>query len=514
MPPHSGIVEDGVNFEAADVKQAQRSPMRAIALTVFPRLIPSEHRENPMRRQIHLPLHFPLLILWIMAAAAVGSPAVTQAGWKAGLAKSVITPKQAMWMAGYGSRTGPSEGTQQELYLRVLALEDGQGHRGIVLSSDTLGIPQSMSDELAVKLKSRFGLDRSQVLLHASHTHCGPVLRGALYDAYPLDAAQIERINHYSDWLTTEIEATIGRALQDLKPATLSRGQGIADFAVNRRTNREPDVPMLREQNQLFGPVDHTVPVLAVHGIDGKLRAVLFAYACHNTTLSFMKWCGDYAGFAQLDLEAKYPGAVALFCMGCGADQNPLPRRTVELAESYGKRLATSVDTVLTGPLESVEPLLRTSHEFVQLRMQGLPKPEELQAMAAGAPDYRQRWAIRMLALVAKGPPATEYPYPVTAWNLGGSQTWITLGGEVVVDYALRLKGEFGEQAWVTAYTNDVMAYIPSHRVLLEGGYEGQSSMMIYGLPTERWADDVEERVVGAVHRCVKQVAGSNRQRE
>ena len=168
-----------------------------------------------------------------------------QAGWKAGIAKSVITPKQPMWMAGYGSRTSPAEGTQHDLYIRVLALEDEAGHRGIVLSSDTLGIPQGMYNELAGRLKQKFGLERSQFVLHASHTHCGPVLRSALYDAYPLDANQIGLIEKYSDWLTTEIIETIGRAIQGLQPATLSRGQGMADFAVNRRTNREADVPCL-----------------------------------------------------------------------------------------------------------------------------------------------------------------------------------------------------------------------------------------------------------------------------
>ena len=449
-----------------------------------------------------------LLVLCLAIAFSLGPARSVDAGWKAGLAKSVITPKQPMWMAGYGGRTAPADGTEQDLFVRVLALEDDHGHRGIVLAGDILGVPQSLYDDLARRLKNQFDLDRSQFVLHASHTHCGPVLRGALYDAYPLDTPQIELINTYSDWLTTEITATIGRALDDLKPATVSRGQGTADFAVNRRTNREPDVPLLREQNRLFGPVDHTVPVLAVRGDDGTLRAVVFAYACHNTTLSFQKWCGDYAGFAQLDLESRHPGAVALFCMGCGADQNPLPRRTVELAESYGKRLSAAVDAVLAAPMEAVEPALKTGHEFVELRMHGLPKTEELRTMAAGNPDYRQRWAARMLELLAAGSPIpTEYSYPVTAWKLGANQIWITLGGEVVVDYSLRLKGEFGERTWVTAYANDVMAYIPSRRVLMEGGYEGQSSMMVYGLPTERWADDVEERIAAAVERCVKRVS-------
>jgi neutral ceramidase len=448
-------------------------------------------------------------LLWSLTAilaTTFGYVQPVQAGWKAGIAKSVITPKQPMWMAGYGSRTGPAEGTEHDLFVRVLALEDETGHRGIVLASDTLGIPQKMYDELAKQLKQKYGLDRSQFVLHGSHTHCGPVLQNALYDAYPLDAAQIQLIDEYSDWLTTEVVTTVGRAIQDLKPASLSRGQGTADFAVNRRTNREPDVPMLREQNLLFGPVDHTVPVLAVHGTDGTLRAVVFAYACHNTTLSYMKWCGDYAGFAQLNLESSHPGAVALFCMGCGADQNPLPRRTVGLAEAYGKRLSSSVESVLSEKMEPIKPSLRTTHDFVSLRMQELPDTAELQKIANGPPDYRQRWAARMVKRIPKPTGPEEYPYPVTAWKLGSDQIWITLGGEVVVDYSLRLKSEFGERTWITAYSNDVMAYIPSLRVLREGGYEGQSSMMIYGLPTERWSEEIEERIVATVGKCVRRV--------
>lgn len=455
------------------------------------------------------------LVLSILLSMVIGvaSTGVTvAAGWKAGVAKAVITPKQPLWMAGYGSRTKPAQGAQHDLWIRVLVLEDERGRRGVILSSDTLGIPRPIADDLADRLKRQFGLDRSQVLLHASHTHCGPVLRGALYDAYPLDPAQIELINQFSEWLTAEIVSTIGRAIEQLQPADVSRGQGHVDFAVNRRTNREPDVPKLREQNLLFGPVDHTIPVLAVNGPQGELLAIVFAYACHNTTLDYQLWCGDYAGFAQYGLEARHPGAVAMFCMGCGADQNPLPRRTVALAESYGARLASAVDAVLAEPMDRIEPTLRTQHEFVLVQMQGLPKIEELRTIAHEPASYRQRWAGRMLKL-AETPDeiVRQYPYPITAWKLGREQLWITLGGEVVVDYAHRLKAELGDRTWVTAYVNDVMAYIPSRRVLIEGGYEGQSSMMVYGLPTERWADDVEERICAGVRRCAEKVESPER---
>ena len=444
------------------------------------------------------------VLILIVAMAALPIHAAEK-GWKAGTARAVITPKKALWMAGYGSRTAPAEGKLHDLFIRVLALEDAAGHRGIVLSSDTLGIPQLMYEEISTQLKTRFGLDRSQFMLNASHTHCGPVLKGALLDIYPLSEEQLRDVVEYSDWLTAEIVTTVGKALDDLQPATISRGVGFSDFGVNRRTNREPDVPSLREQNLLMGPVDHTVPILAIKKLDGAWKAVVFTYACHNTCLSFQQWCGDYAGFAQFSLEERYPGITAMFCMGCGADQNPLPRRTVELCQQYGNRLSTAVQAVLDQPLVSVASSLETRHAFVSLAMDPPPPVTQLEAMAAAPASYTQRWAARLLKGIRSGTKfPSEYAYPIQAWRLGGDQLWITMGGEVVVDFSLRLKGELGEQTWVTAYSNDVMAYIPSKRVLLEGGYEGQSSMMVYGMPTERWSPDVEERVVNGVKSGVK----------
>lgn len=442
----------------------------------------------------------------LVAIFGIGVPLeAAEMNWKAGTARAVITPQKPLWMAGYGGRTAPAEGKLHELYIRVLALEDATGNRGIVVASDTLGISKPIYDDVCERLKARFGIDRSQVMLNASHTHCGPVLKGALHDTYPINESQVRDINEYSDLLTAEIVGATGEAIANLHPATVFRGTGMTDFAVNRRTNREPDVPMLREQNQLFGPVDHTIPVLAVNGANGKLKAVVFNYACHNTTLSFQKWCGDYAGFAQFAIEEKHPGALALFCMGCGADQNPIPRRTVELCEHYGKKLAGAVEIVLSRPLIPIRSQLEMRFAFVPLAMDPLPDQSQLEKLAAETPSYSQRWASRLLKELKSGVVhSREYRYPIQAWRLGGEQLWVVLGGEVVVDYALRLKAELGEQTWISSYANDVMAYIPSKRVLLEGGYEGQSSMMVYGMPTERWSPDVEDRVINGVMDVVK----------
>ena len=251
------------------------------------------------------------------------------------------------------------------------------------------------------------------------------------------------------------------------------------------------------------------MPVLKITRPEGQLRAIVFGYACHATTLQEMTWSGDWPGFAQLELERRHGGAMALFWAGCGADQNPLPRRTVELAQTYGRQMAESVDTVLGQPMQSIAPRLQTVYEEIDLPFSQLPTREELDRAATGA-DYAARRAKLLLAeWDRQGQLSATYPYPVQIWRLGGDVEWIFLGGEVVVDYSLRFKSTIKPRPWVVGYANDVMAYIPSRRVLIEGGYEGGGAMAVYGLPAP-WDPSVEERIVREVERLHDRVASEN----
>lgn len=292
--------------------------------------------------------------------------------------------------------------------------------------------------------------------------------------------------------------------MRDLQPAQISWSIGYADFAVNRRNNKEADVPKLRSAQELKGPVDHDVPVLSVRDQHDKLRAVVFGYACHATVLSGFQWSGDYPGFAQIELEKKHPQAIALFWAGCGGDQNPLPRRTVSLAQQYGQQLAASVDTVLARPMTQLQGSLSSAYDEIELPFADVPTREQIVKDVASTNKYVAARAKHLLQqLQHKGTLAGVYPYPVQVVRLGPDLKWIALGGEVVVDYSLRLKREIGPgRTWVAGYTNDVMAYIPSLRVLREGGYEGGGAMVYYGLPSV-WGTQIEERIVNAVHTLV-----------
>jgi hypothetical protein len=433
----------------------------------------------------------------------------TRTEWSAGLARWVITPQTPVWLAGYGTRRAP-EGVLHDLWLKVLALQDGSGQRLVLATCDHMGMSRTIYERLYAKLQRRFGLERAEFMLAFSHNHCGPVLEDDLVDYYPLDEEQRRLVARYSAWFEDQTAEAVGEALVDLRPARLERGEGRCTFAVNRRENPEAQVPrMLAEGIPFRGAVDHYVPVLAIRGGEGELRGVLFGYACHPTTLNFTHWCGDYPGFAQLELEARFPGAAAMFFNACGADQNPLPRRQVALCEKYGKMLAQAAAEVLERPMQPLSRGAGAAFEFVDLDYDELVTWETLKPVAEGQSELHARWARRMLALIEAGVEfPTSYPYPVQAWRLGGELLLIGLGAEAVVDYSLRFRREYGARAWVCGYANDMAAYIPSRRVWEEGGYEGGPHLDEYGRPAWRWAGDVEERIAGAVRRVVEKAGG------
>ena len=254
------------------------------------------------------------------------------------------------------------------------------------------------------------------------------------------------------------------------------------------------------------GPIDHELPVLLIKDQAKDLKAILFGYACHATTLSFYKWSGDWPGFAQLEIEKRHPGTVAIFWAGCGADQNPLPRRKVELAENYGKRIADGVDKILKSGLKPVAGNLEAKYEEIDIPFDDLPSKKRITTDTKSSNRYIASRAKHLLRKIeTDGSLKATYPYPVQLWRIGEQITFVILGGEVTVDYSIRLKNQLTRNnVWVAGYANDVMAYIPSRRVLLEGGYEGDTSMIYYGLPS-KWSAEIEERIVAAVQKLASE---------
>jgi neutral ceramidase len=470
------------------------------------------------RHNTNIPKSRPALLFWllcliVLTCSTCCAYASQQPDWKAGVATIVITPAEPMWMAGYAARDKPSEGKINDLHAKALALEDEHGTRLVIVTVDLLGIPRATRDWLAEHVKESYKLEPQALLLNASHTHSGPVLREAKYSIYGntlygLSPEQIQQNNKYVDELQEKLLELIGKAIENMAPAKLGYTHGRAGFAMNRRLPTERG---FQNSPNPDGPVDHDVPVLRIDGQDGKLRAVLFGYACHNTTLSGYEFCGDYAGFAQEYIEQAHPGTTAMFMAGCGGDQNPYPRggpNTLDYCKQHGRALANGVEAALAPRARPVTGQIQAAIDTVTLDFVPTPSREQLETSAKSENKYVRRHAQVLLEELEKnGKIRTTYPYLVQVVRFGDDLTMVALAGEVVVDYSLRLKSELlGRAVWVAAYSNDVFGYVPSLRVLKEGGYEAGDAMLYTDLPGP-FAPSVEELIVTKVHELVDKTA-------
>jgi len=446
-------------------------------------------------------IRFSLLAFALIALIAT-TQQVDAAGWKAGVAKLKITPEKPMWMMGYASRNRPAAGTMTELWTRALVLEDPDGARAVLITIEVSNTYRDLSNRVCRLLTDEYDLPRKSIAICATHTHSGPVVGRRAY--FLFDAEQHRLKEEYDKILERKMVAVAGQAIEDLSPCRLTWSVGKATFAANRRNNRASDVPELRAGGKLKGPDDHDVPVLFVADDTGEFRAIVCGYACHATVLSSYEWSGDWPGFAQIEIEKRHPSATAIVWAGCGGDQNPLPRRKVEFAQQYGRDIAQAVDDARADSLRTVEGRLACRYADIDLAFTHVPSRKELESESQSTNRYLVARAKSLLAILDRdGRISPTYPYPVQTWQLGNGPTMVFLGGEVVVDYSLRLKAELDARAtWIAAYANDGMAYIPSERVLAEGGYEGASAMVYYGRPSP-WATGIEKRIIDEVHRQV-----------
>lgn len=423
---------------------------------------------------------------------------------RAGVARVDITPNGPIWMAGYASRTKPSEGVYQKLNAKALALEDEKGGRVVLVTTDLIGLPRTLTDWSAAEILKLYKLDRSRLVFNSSHTHTGPVVRENLGPMYDLKGVDAIVADDYRKVLARKLVEVVGGALGDLQPARVEFGAGTVGFAMNRREFKDGKVVIGVNPD---GPMDHSVPVLRVTAPSGKVRALLFGYACHNTTLTgeFYQLSGDYAGAAQLEVEKALPGSMALFFQLCGGDQNPNPRSKLELAEQHGKSLADQVVALSMAKMAPVGGQVKAVYQLVDLPLAPHTR-EQFEKEATDANVFKARRAKLMLQAYDEKREPRKVSLPVQVIRFEKGYTLITLGGEVVVDYALWAKKTWAQEPLMVAgYSNDVPCYIPNARILREGGYEAVDSMIYYGQPGP-FTEEVEVRLQDGMTRAMERV--------
>jgi hypothetical protein len=411
----------------------------------------------------------------------------------AGVSKIDITPDYPIRLTGYASRKTESEGVTQRIWVRALAIGSNREEPAILITVDNCGVPINVRDEVVKRLKKEKSIAPERVAICSTHTHSAPWVRGFAPNIFggPVSPEEQARVERYTRELTDALEKAAVQALDDRRPARLNRGQSQAGFAANRRTKG--------------GPADHDLPALFITDPSGNLRAIFASYACHCTTLGgdFNQICGDWAGYAAEDLERDHPGIVALIGLGCAADANPSPRPGLNFAKQNGQEIAAAVTGLLTNSLTPIAGKLNCRLKQFDLPLDTLPTRAEWETRARDT-NYIGGHARLNLARLERGETLpTRVPYLVQTWTFGDGLAMVFLSGEVVVDYSLRLKREFdASRLWINAYANDVPCYIPSERVLKEGGYEGGGAMIFYDKPT-RFAPGLEATIVNAVHELL-----------
>ncbi|HZR16762.1 MAG TPA: neutral/alkaline non-lysosomal ceramidase N-terminal domain-containing protein [Verrucomicrobiae bacterium] len=437
----------------------------------------------------------------LIGLSLAGALLAAEPGPEVGIAVRDITPELPIRLAGYAARTREADKTDGRLVTQAVALKNPSGERFVLVALDNCEVSHAFMQPILEKLHDRLQLGRGEVAVVSSHTHSGPVLRDVLTDMGTPPPAELERINRYSLMLQDKLVEVVDAALTDCQPATLEQGMGRATFAMNRRIYQGDSVVFGDNPD---GPVDHDVPVLRIRGTNGTVRAILFGYACHGTSVrngdDWYTVSGDYMAYARQQLEAHQPGAIAIYVTGMGADSDPSPRGKLLDAKRHGLELAGAVMRVLDRPMRPVRGLFKLAYDEVELPFVPPPSRERLEKDGQSQDLSVKLRAEAYLKLLNAGEPLPEsIKLPVAIVRLGEDLTFVLMGGEMVVDYGRRIKRLLAaDHPWTIGYAFEVPCYIPSARVIKEGGYEAESSLTYYGYYGP-FRGEIETRLVNRV---------------
>ena len=423
--------------------------------------------------------------------------AAEQTHVQVGVAKVDVTPRTPVVLAGYGGRSSEHEGIDTPLWARAMVIGDARPVAIVVL--DNCGVPHALREQLATLLATR-GIAKTHLVVAATHTHNAPSLEGYASVLWAGRTSDIQdaHIQQYTAFALDRLESAVVAALESREPMSLAWSRGRATFGGNRRVLRQGNWAGFGFQRS--GPVDHSLPVLFARDKQGKVRAVWANYACHCTTVgSRNRVGGDWAGFANSSIETAFPDAVSLMTIGCGADVGPQPSGSLEIAQQHGQAIAKEVSRLLAAPGQPLTAAPTVASRQIALPLENPQTPAYWQQQLASA-GFQGALARSIVEVIKKtGTVPTTVDYPVAMWKFDNDLGVVFLAGEVVVDYAVRLNQELDwRRLWITAWANAMPGYIPSRRVLSEGGYEADFSQVYYAQPS-RYAPAVEDLVVGAV---------------
>jgi len=418
-----------------------------------------------------------------------------------GVSRVDVTPTHPVLLAGYGGRTTEHEGIDTMLWARAMVI--GKTKPAVIVALDNCGVTRTIKDRLAKRL-TKSGVAADRLVVATTHTHNAPTLVGYAPIVWKgrTTSEQDQRVEEYTDFVIEKMQRAVAEALAKREPMTLDWTQGRATFGGNRRVINSGNWAGFGHQRN--APVDHSLPVMAARDAKGKVRAVWANYACHCTTVGGRNRInGDWAGYANTWIEKEFDQAVSLMTIGCGADVGPQPSGNLAIAEDHGRAIAEETKRLLSKKTITLSGMPEVVARQIKLPL-AKPKPRAHWEEQLNSDGFHHQLAKAMLAkLDATGEIPTEVNYPVSVWKFGKDLAIVFLAGEVVVDYSLRLKRELDwTRLWLNAWANDMPGYIPSRRILREGGYEADFSQVYYEQPG-RYDPAVEDKLIETVRELV-----------
>ena len=437
-------------------------------------------------------------------------------GFQFGFAKVDLTPATSLRLSGYASRKVPYEGVDEKVYARAIVIQHGSDDPHVIVSVETIGFPAKVTQAIIDRVKE-LGFTRDRVAVCTTHCHSAPHIADGLPNLFqpPLTESQNAATEAYTKSVIEKVASAIKVASSSMQPGKLAAANGTVKFARNRRVLADGIWSTFGENPD--GPVDHSLPVLRITNVDGtKTLGLIYNYACHCTTFGgdYNRLNGDWAGYSQKYIEDSNPGAIALCTIGCGADANPNHDRdkALSLAKSQGKEISDVVDSLIASDKwQPIEAAPTATFGFAGLAHDRPTKQQLIEAIEDANPHTRRHAQVMLETWQRTGRLPETYPMPIQVWRFGDEFAMVFLGGEVVVDYALRIRKELAAssglspgQIWVSAYCNDVFGYVASERMRAEGGYEVDFSMIYYLLPG-RWAQGTESVIMKRVAELFNQ---------
>lgn len=425
---------------------------------------------------------------------------------KAGFSRVKVTPPLGTFMTGFGNRDRDHgcEGIHDDLLANALYLTQGK-EEVLIMGFDLLFFSRDEADRYKGAIGRALNLSPKQILLNTSHTHTGPKV-GTWY--YTLSDT------HYLNWLEQAIVKAACDARDSAREATLWAGSTRTALPMNRRMRDENGKINLRPNPD--GIVYNSLPIILLKDTEGKPVSLLFSVACHPSTIKgdvrAYQISADYPGTAMQKVDTFLGAGVSLFLQGAGGDskasvigkgQKEWRSGTWDDVAEAGTMVGNEVVQAVTAGLTRIEPEIRNHIININLSLSPPMTHAEYEAIAKdpNKEETLRQWAQEQVTLLDRGYKlATSVPVSVHGIQLGKGLRIIGIEGEIVAEIGLLIKNHYTDGiTFALGYSDGAQLYIPTSKMLGEGGYEVESYWE-YRQPAPL-AKSIEEKIIQSLNQ-------------